>query len=178
MPTIEIVEWGGRIGDRFMAASGAPVYTVGEEVLVFLRPNRRGEWTTFDFSLGRYEFAHDRFGERVALRSGDFGGWDWEGNPFVDRPRRAEPFLQFIRDVVAGQTFTGSYFVDGEVRGMRNGVRRPAGAAAAAIVPHVFDLDLDTSTSVGAAAWTDDGGSSINYSKGAAATGDVADCFN
>src|SRR5690348_16030526 len=43
---VSLVEWGGRIGDEAMVASGAPHYEVGKRYLVFLTTDRVGQWTT------------------------------------------------------------------------------------------------------------------------------------
>ncbi|HET8774474.1 MAG TPA: hypothetical protein VFP80_11800 [Thermoanaerobaculia bacterium] len=155
---VSLVEWGGRMGDEAMVASGAPRYEVGKSYLVFLTEDRVGHWTTQHFTLGRFEKKGDLFVRDVT----EAHGWDIYGKTAVEIDRRADAFREFIRERVAGRKPAASYFV-GE---------RPAGVAAAGgIEPNFAEYDFEDASAVGASAWASDSGSDVAYSIG----GDTTD---
>src|SRR4051812_6416796 len=57
--TVDVVEWGGHLGDDWMTAD-SPVFTNGERVLLFLRANARGDWTSYGLALGTFRFFEER----------------------------------------------------------------------------------------------------------------------
>lgn len=98
---VEIVQWGGQLGDEWMAESGAPSFTNGERVLLFLRRNARGEWTSYGLSLGVF-----RFDGETLSRGDEISGFDEDGNAHVEQTRNRSAFLAFVR----GETATADYF--------------------------------------------------------------------
>lgn len=117
-PTMRIVQWGGRLGKRWMIEPGAPRYVPGERVLLFLDRNVRGEWTTHALALGSFRFERDGHGNAVLNRTGEIVGWDVPAgfsirsvpSEHVERPRRAEAFLDYVRSVVRGEERPAAYF--------------------------------------------------------------------
>lgn len=51
---ITITQAGGTLGTRRVLVSGDAVYEPGEEVVVFLTPNRLGEWLTLEMAQGKF----------------------------------------------------------------------------------------------------------------------------
>lgn len=51
---ITITQAGGAIGTRRVVVSGEALYEPGEEVVVFLAPNRLGEWLTLEMAQGKF----------------------------------------------------------------------------------------------------------------------------
>ena len=132
--SIDVVVPGGRLGDRMEVVSGSPVYASGRRYLIFLMRDRDAHWTTHDLALGRFEFQ----GSRLTRDLSDIGGAIAEG------PRDGIAFLDFIR------------------REVRQATRRVTSDFKAA--PLAFDLDLESATTIGAAAWTNDSQSDVSYS--------------
>ena len=152
---VALVEWGGRIGDDAMIASGAARYEVGKSYLVFLTADRNGAWTTQHFTLGRFE----KKGERYVRDVAEVHGWDIHGKTAIEIDRHASAFRDFIRQRVAGLEPTAAYFVS-----------EPP-AANAVIEPHFADYDFEDASDIGAASWRNDSGSDVEYSIG----GDTTD---
>jgi hypothetical protein len=166
--SLSLVEWGGRIGDVATMMSGAPRYEVGKDYLIFLTANRHGEWTTLHLALGRFERMRTEKGELLVRDTSQVHGWDIHGNEPVEIERYAEPFRKFIRERVAGIKSPAAYFVDGQVRGDATDIR------SADVEPNFADYDFDDACQVGAASWTDDAGSDVQYSISASpASGNV-----
>lgn len=99
---VEIVQWGGQLGDEWMAESGAPSFAKDERVLLFLRRNARGEWTSYGLSLGAF-----RFDGETLTRGDEIAGFDEDGNVHIERARSRGAFLAFVR----GETSRADYFV-------------------------------------------------------------------
>ncbi len=51
---ITITQAGGTLGTRRVVVSGEAQYEPGEEVVVFLAPNRLGEWLTLEMAQGKF----------------------------------------------------------------------------------------------------------------------------
>lgn len=151
---VSLVEWGGRIGEEAMVASGAPRYEVGKSYLIFLTADRVGQWTTQHLTLGRFEKKGDLFVRDVA----EVHGWDIYGKTAVEIDRRAEPFREFIRQRVAGIRPAVTYFVE----------ERPDTVGSdAEIAPNFAEYDFEDACDIGAASWTNDSGSDVQYTIGA-----------
>lgn len=155
---LSLVEWGGRIGDRASVMSGAPRYELGKHYLIFMTANRRGEWTTQHLTLGRFERVRGLKGDLLVRDAGQIHGWDMQGNEPVEHERLAEPFQKFVRERAAGIQSPAAYFADGIVRNDTTELR------SAPIEPDAADYDFDDAAEVGAAAWSDDPSTSINFS--------------
>src|SRR5882757_4795009 len=54
--SVQLVELGGAVDGRMTFIPGSPRYEDGQRYLVFLRTNPLGEWMTFGFGLGKFEF--------------------------------------------------------------------------------------------------------------------------
>ena len=68
---IVLRELGGRLAERTERVFGAPSYTVGEEVLVFVEGTADGSWRTTGMAMGKYRIERDRRGASVAVRDAD-----------------------------------------------------------------------------------------------------------
>jgi hypothetical protein len=97
---LDIVQFGGYLDGRFQAQSGAPKYELGVRYLVVLDRNGRGQWTTFDLSLGQFRFLVREGKQLLERDTRDIVGWSESGQPFTDSDRSAPEFLAFARDVV------------------------------------------------------------------------------
>jgi hypothetical protein len=107
---IVLSELGGTTGELAFIVPGSPRYVPGERSLVFLERNGRGGWSTLDMSLGRFSHVVDRRGEGLLIRDEDgVSGWDERGQPWKEKPRKAEPFLKFVRDVANGRPSSDDY---------------------------------------------------------------------
>jgi matrixin len=98
---LEISEYGGFTDGIRLSVAGVPVYTPGENVLLFLSRNRDGEWTTDGFALGKFDFVADPRIGMLLLRQ--------EENRVL--VRKAESFLGFLERTVRGETAPADYFV-------------------------------------------------------------------
>lgn len=151
---IEVVEWGGHIGNEWMTMSGAPRYVPGRRYLVFLTPNRNGEWSTQHLTLGQFAFVPSPAGDLLVRDADEIRGWDISGDVAVEHDRCAREFAAFIRSRVSGTAEDASYFSDGRTRAL----------AQRKVVPTFADYDFVDACTVGVNAWTDDPNSSIRYS--------------
>jgi hypothetical protein len=97
--TLDLVQFGGELNHRYEAQSGAPKYEIGERYLVVLDRDGRGEWTTFDLSLGQFHFV-TRNGNQVLHRdTRDISGWTESGETFNDADRPVPLFLAYAREM-------------------------------------------------------------------------------
>ncbi len=147
---IEIREWGGVVGDRFMVMSGAPQYEIGKRYLIFMTPFRDGRLTTLDLALGQFRFINHQ-GQQVLERDRDeILDLSGRGLPMVRPPKN---FIETIRQQVKRD---GAFSAQSNV----------------AISPQANDLDTASAAAAGASAWS--GGTTVNYSvSGTPATGDT-----
>jgi hypothetical protein len=94
---------GGALPDRWMIIPGAPMYRMGDRILLFLSSNNFGERTSYGLGLGSFFSTLD--GEERVLTRGvgesEIHGWDAQGAPHVERPRKAEAFTSFIEQELA-----------------------------------------------------------------------------
>jgi hypothetical protein len=162
---LELIEWGGMIGDRWMLQSGSPRYEIGKRYLVFLYPNRNGEWTTQNLALGRFAFVHSGRGDVLVRDVDEIRGWDIYGKAAQEVERNAADFLTFIRNRANGQSETPDYAINGKLT--------PA-PQSRQVTPNFVGYDFDDAASVAVGAWKDDPDSTVNYSiSGTPATGDT-----
>ena len=115
--TITIREIGGKIGDTITKIFGAPEYTAGENVLVFLTPTPRGDFQTTDLFVGKFTADQLLDGTPMWVRddqTADVSMLDADFHPM--RPsniqRSARAFEQFVIDRVAGRTGARNYAVE------------------------------------------------------------------
>jgi len=86
---------------------GAPSFTDGERVLLFLYRRADGSFVVNDLQLGAFHFADGLF-----LRDeSELTGWDPDGKVHEERPRSADRFLAYVRGVVRGEVVSDDYFV-------------------------------------------------------------------
>jgi metallopeptidase family M12-like protein len=135
-PTLRIVQWGGRLGARWMIEPGAPRYARGERVLLFLDRTPHGDWTTHALALGSFRFDRDTEGNTVLNRSTEIVGWDLADSsilhpqssiPHVERPRRADAFLAYVRAIAHGEERPTTYFIATERAGLTPVAKERAG---------------------------------------------------
>jgi matrixin len=104
--TIQVVELGGKVGDVYYYVAGAPQYSSGERVLLFLETNDRGDWVSKNMAVGKFDFANGR----LVRDASEIAGWDVNtGEPHREPLRDEQRFLRFVRDVAAGRNATADY---------------------------------------------------------------------
>jgi len=101
--TFEVVELGGTIDGITYLVAGAPRYAPGERVLLMLETNDRGEWAAKNMVVGKFAFD----GDLLVRDASEISGWDVGGAPHIERPRRAEPFLRYVRAIAKGDASVG-----------------------------------------------------------------------
>ncbi len=187
---IVVVESGGIFGDRGNWVYGTPIYAAGERVLVFLDRSKRNELKTSNMLLGKFQFVASRAGQRLLLRgSVDHGvfGLTEDGVEHQERPRLEDGFLAYVRGVVRNQPSAISYFADIQLQ--QEYETRLRARSSSHVAPTAYGMtykgrynngaaktiptnlngapatrDWVGAAQRGAAAWTNDGGSTINYS--------------
>ncbi len=96
----DLVQFGGHLNDRYQEQSGAPKYVAGERYLVVLERDGRGNWTTFDLSLGQFHFVDHDGMQLLHRNTSDITGWTEKGEAFEgDADRPASLVLAFARDI-------------------------------------------------------------------------------
>ena len=99
---------------------GAPSFTDGERVLLFLYQRADGSFVVNDLHLGAFHFVNGVF----VRDASEVVGWDPDGRVHEERPRSAQRFLDYVRGVARGEAVSDAYFVS------------PEASAANAIVPN------------------------------------------
>src|SRR4051794_17262404 len=66
--TVQLAELGGAVAGHVRLIPGSPRYETGARYLVFLRTNNFGEWMTYGFALGKFEFISDVRGHELLIR--------------------------------------------------------------------------------------------------------------
>ncbi len=191
--TINIVEPGGRLGDRATIIPGVPQFEPGQRVLLLLRRTGPERWAVAELALGKFTFASDVAGRKLLVRDEDeIAGWDPDLRAHTERHRAADGFLRFVREESHGITSPEDYFVPTEPLRLRphaNGVAAAAAFSATSYTMivsgsmgsrwNVFPSAVTfysnasgepgapgngtTAVSTGLAAWTNDSGSNVNY---------------
>ena len=114
-PSLTIVSPGGALAGRGVIVPSAAHFAVGERVLLFLT-QQHGEWTPTDLTLGKFRFVTSNKGDRLLTRDlEDVAGWERDGSAHVEKVRREEPFLRYIRERIKGREIHSdeqSYLVD------------------------------------------------------------------
>jgi len=115
--TITIREIGGQIGVNVTRIFGAPEYTPGENVLLFLTPSPRGDFQTTDLFVGKFTADQMLDGTPMWVRNdqtADVSMLDADFHPMRagNIQRAAQGFEQFVTDRVAGRTGSRNYAVE------------------------------------------------------------------
>jgi len=115
--SIQLVELGGAVGDRRTFVPGAPRYEDGKRYLVFLHTNNAGEWMTFGFGLGKFEFISDLRGRELLARGEPeekiFGLDEADGSLHVEKLRGGPEFLLFVESrITSDAPARETYFVN------------------------------------------------------------------
>jgi len=190
--TLRLYTIGGVAGNVQTIVFGAPVFRDGQRYLVFTETGANGELTTVGLALGKYALIQDLTGRLIATHDDfDLVGFDWNDEPYIDRPLDASRYLEYIRAIVDGKGLTNPS-VD-YVLQPADLVLPNAAAATARPHPDAFTqasylgiqgqiyrwptptvsfktngtqptLNGPTAASAGAAAWTNDPNSNVNYS--------------
>lgn len=102
--TVEVIQEGGLLADRFAVVSGMPNWVVGSRSLVFL-DREAGHWQTHDMTLGKFDYVRDANGRTFLVRgvgSDDIVGWNSSGARHDEQARDPLKFVRFILATVAG----------------------------------------------------------------------------
>jgi hypothetical protein len=101
--TIHVTELGGVVGAIGYAVAGSPRYASGQQVLLFLETNDRGEWVAKNMAVGKFDRAEDQAGRRLLVRdAGEIVGWGADGTPHREPTRLEDAFLSFVRATAQG----------------------------------------------------------------------------
>lgn len=130
---VQIHEPGGVLDDEAFLIPGVPSFTDGDRVLLFLYQRDNGDYTVNDLQLGSFRFAKDL----IVRDEAELNGWDLDGSVHRERHRAAEPFLNYIRGVVRGETMAEDYFVPTTPRAA---ALPPAGNVAFTATSYTVDL--------------------------------------
>lgn len=101
-----------RVGVLRRVVSGAPRFTDGTRVLLFVNQVGPDTFAPTDFALGVFYFAKDVSGRSVLIRSeADISGWRTDGSSHSEPRRDATRFLRFVRGTVGHQGVINDYTV-------------------------------------------------------------------
>jgi hypothetical protein len=114
--TVQLAELGGAVEGRVTFVPGSPRYETGKRYLVFLRTNNFGEWMTYGFALGKFEFVSDLRGRELLIRRSPddeiFGLDESDGSLHVEQLRGAPEFVSFVQSRAASDApVREDYFV-------------------------------------------------------------------
>jgi hypothetical protein len=96
--TFDDIELGGAWGAIGLSVPGAPRFTLGERVLLFLQKNDRGEWAARSMALGKFTFA----GELLLRDTTEIGS---------EPHRSAAKFLEYVRKISRGEAAPVDYML-------------------------------------------------------------------
>lgn len=103
---------GGVLEKRAKVVPGAPRFTDGERVLVFLNQFAE-DYAVTDFGLGLFKFETDDTGREVLIRNAtEIKGWNTDGTVHHESRRDAARFLTFVRGVARHIPMKGEYTVE------------------------------------------------------------------
>ncbi|HXH39656.1 MAG TPA: M57 family metalloprotease, partial [Thermoanaerobaculia bacterium] len=192
--TIQVTELGGVVGGIGYAVAGSPRYESGQQVLLFLETNDRGEWVAKNMAVGKFDRAEDQKGRRLLVRDAvEITGWDVDGTLHREPVRLEEAFLGFVRATAQGGDAGDDYIVH-DPQPLRRVIAEATAAAPSSYLlqsggvgirwpsfptpvvflshgsqPGALNGGL-TSLQRGLAAWTSDPGSNIVYQYGGTTT--------
>lgn len=187
--TLRLYTMGGVAGNVRTVVFGAPQYRDGQRYLVFTETRMNGEQTSVGLALGKYALVQDLTGRLIATHDDyDLVGFDWNDEPYIDQPRDASRYIDYIRGIVDGKSPAVNYMLtaDDIVVPHAQGITAKPGPAAftqasyLGIQGQLFrwttpsasfktngtqpSLNGPNAASAGAAAWTNDPNSNVNYS--------------
>jgi len=109
---IEVRTIGGVLETRVKVVPGAPRFTDGERVLVFLNEFEASNVVT-DFALGLFRFETDDTGREVLIREAtEIHGWNTDGSVHHEARRDAGLFLTYVRGIARHLPAKGEYTVE------------------------------------------------------------------
>jgi hypothetical protein len=192
--SITIYEPGGVSNDIGVVIPGVPRFEEGERVVLFLGRTGFDRWSVTDIALGKFTFATDRSGRKVAVRAeNDIVGWNPDGSQYHEMRRSADGFLAFLRTEAAGGKGTLDYLVPSEPLQPTKSATPQGRAAALAFTANSYTSDFGsgiggrwnsfpqpfytdpgtsgaalTAVTAGLGVWTGYAGAAITYSNGGA----------
>lgn len=115
--TITVREPGGMLDDRITKIFGAPEFTSGSRVLLFLNRESDGTYRVVDLFVGKFDEATTTAGERLWLRddvTADVTLLDASFRPIASKnvQRNANGFEQYVVDRTAGREGVRNYGVE------------------------------------------------------------------
>ncbi|MEA2571457.1 MAG: hypothetical protein QOI24_3458 [Acidobacteriota bacterium] len=140
--TIDVVELGGVVGDVGYLVAGSPRYVNGEQFLLFLEKNDRGDFVAKNMVVGKFSFARDARGRRLLVRdAGEVVGWDVDGEPHREQMRSAGAFLTFVCETARGGEPKPDYFVRDPLPIVTNSVTANVTASPVSIASYLLQSD-------------------------------------
>jgi len=198
--TLRLYTIGGIAGNEHVVVFGAPQYRDGQRYLIFTETTMHGEETTLALALGKFALIPDLTGRVIATHDDfDLVGYDSNYEPYVDQPRDATRFINYIHEIVDHAGLTNpqvDYMLDQHdiVKPFPRAVAESHQAAPLAFTMNSYlgiqgqiyrwqtptasfkrngtqpGVDGPGAAATGAAAWTNDPNSNVNYSVQAATT--------
>ncbi len=187
--TVDIVELGGSLGDRFLLVPGSAVYAPGEHALAFLRRGSNSTFYTANMTFGHLRFAEGDALIREAICTID-------EHEHVSAPLPAAEYVRWVKESLKGvvaplpmrtaaleRSFvpqananTASQFclIVTDVANVTKPVRWPGCENPAAACPTISlqynnlqgSVDVNLAVSKAAAAWTNEPAAAIKLSNG------------
>jgi hypothetical protein len=107
---VRIVAPGGESGKFSLYVAGAPSFSNGQKVLLFLT-HHKDHWEATDLMLGEFSFMTSPAGARVLVRGDDTVDNHGTGRVHaVDKIRSEDEFLDYIGKVLAGHPAAANYY--------------------------------------------------------------------
>ena len=105
LPSLSLIQLGGTVGTTKVTVAGALTWSVGEEVLLFVASNTRGQYHVSGFSQGKFNIARDRetgraYVTRGVLRGAEVLGAEGRDGTAPATAAMREPLDQFIDDAL------------------------------------------------------------------------------
>jgi PKD repeat protein len=117
--TIVLREPGGILGDRITRVFGAPGFSEGESVLLFLAAGDAGTYRVMDLFAGKFGEGKTPDGRRLWMRANDAEvtllDHDFAPIEATNVQREASGFEHFVREQVAGRHAAGNYGIENAV---------------------------------------------------------------
>ncbi len=165
---IELVEWGGRIGNRWNAVAGGPRYDIGSRYLLFVE-SHGGSYRTSQLCLGRFEYGTPGGRAVVTRDSSAILGWNVDGTEHREVSRDASRFEEFIRMRVRGGVAPVDYFLDTTA----DSAARPTVSTLKTGSADFPGYDFDDAAQTGVGSWSGAGAGVAFSISGSPATGNA-----
>jgi hypothetical protein len=102
-----------KTGTKASFFSGAPRFTEGDHVLLFVKKIAGGEYAVADLELGLFRFGTDILGHKVVIRPLTEGrSWEVKGTTHRELRREADRFADYVRAIAKQRPVAKDYAID------------------------------------------------------------------